>query len=951
MANFSLNVKINGVDQAVSSVGEVEAALRATKQELKEVEIGSQAFEELSNQARRLQDELKESFKEATNFDKNLGKLGESVGRLGSTVAASFSLITSTFQIFGSESQELSEAQVKAQQALAISFAATTLAMNAQKLAGDLKLVQDRLQLGLSNLLVAALGRETTAKAANAVATGTATVAQRALNAAMNANPIILLVTALAALTAGLFLFSSSTNEAAEETKSYEDTVKDLNDQLDRQERIQKEIISSRKELIRLQAVEDSIGKSEEERLRIKIQLQEDLNELEVESVEQSIQNTNNKLRNELLAADIGAQFALDRINDAAKLQDFNADKFISQEERKKAAIRQTYLDGGLTVNEYYKQLFLLQSQNKFADEDEIKRVQALFDQIDSLNIKLQVANKKKVVDDKLAEEEITKQQQANFKKRQAELEKFAKSQADVLKKLKETELKSLEDIEKFRLDAELKRVDDVNRRIEIISRFTEIELENENKKIIEIANAQIENVNKTIKSEKEKAKKIEEINQATFDALFQTQELAILRRNERITEEIDAEKKKVDEIKTIYEFLYEEITFGDQNVTNTLAQLAIRRNEIEIKQLTDSQNFERLKIANKIETAKEILRLEQQNLDAVRDAQIRQAKAERQQQLENTKQLYKDKFGEAFFETEKGLKILAKLEENLTEELNTKLLEIDADYRQKRLDLERGLLDEKLALIREFIDFATSTAQIALDLFSAISDLAKTQRENDLIDLRTSNNERLNILNEQYNTELELQQQQLERGLINQEQYNAAILALDTNRTQAQAGLEQSLRDAELKAKKKAFEDEKKLRIASTIISGVQGALQAFAGAFQLGPIAGPIVGGILAALVGATTGIQVAAIKKQKFDDSGSVKITPPNPSGAGPLGGQGGGTPGSAGGFTQFDESLLGPQPGAPGGDGGSQDPMRVYVLESDITNTQNRVNVAESNATFG
>jgi len=41
MADFSLNVKINGAEQAVTTVSQIEQALIATRNELKNVAIGS----------------------------------------------------------------------------------------------------------------------------------------------------------------------------------------------------------------------------------------------------------------------------------------------------------------------------------------------------------------------------------------------------------------------------------------------------------------------------------------------------------------------------------------------------------------------------------------------------------------------------------------------------------------------------------------------------------------------------------------------------------------------------------------------------------------------------------------------------------------------------------------------------------------------------------------------
>ena len=40
MADFNIQIKLNGAEQTISTVGELEAALKATKQELKGVELG-----------------------------------------------------------------------------------------------------------------------------------------------------------------------------------------------------------------------------------------------------------------------------------------------------------------------------------------------------------------------------------------------------------------------------------------------------------------------------------------------------------------------------------------------------------------------------------------------------------------------------------------------------------------------------------------------------------------------------------------------------------------------------------------------------------------------------------------------------------------------------------------------------------------------------------------------
>lgn len=180
---------------------------------------------------------------------------------------------------------------------------------------------------------------------------------------------------------------------------------------------------------------------------------------------------------------------------------------------------------------------------------------------------------------------------------------------------------------------------------------------------------------------------------------------------------------------------------------------------------------------------------------------------------------------------------------------------------------------------------------------------------------------------------------------------YDAGIISKEQFEEQSKA-INDKAKAAELAAKKKAFEQDKKMKIAQAVISGLTGAVSAFTGAMQLGPIAGPIVGAVLAAAVGVMTGINVANIKKTKFDDGGSA-------------GSIGGGIPSTASNIntasasnnnqsTLFSESLINNGNNNTQNDGtktmtqGSA--VKVYVTETDISQTQNKVKVIENQAKF-
>ena len=154
---------------------------------------------------------------------------------------------------------------------------------------------------------------------------------------------------------------------------------------------------------------------------------------------------------------------------------------------------------------------------------------------------------------------------------------------------------------------------------------------------------------------------------------------------------------------------------------------------------------------------------------------------------------------------------------------------------------------------VAAYVGAATSTIS---GLLTAVQENNKQALDDRLADIDSANQAEQAAL-----------QQKLQSGLITQAQYDKAVQ--DSN-NKAKA--------AKLAAEKKAFEDDKKLKVAQAVISGIQGAVAAFAGAMQLGPIAGPIVGGVLAAAVAAMTALNVSKIQSTKFEGGGgSVPSAP--------------------------------------------------------------------------
>lgn len=136
----------------------------------------------------------------------------------------------------------------------------------------------------------------------------------------------------------------------------------------------------------------------------------------------------------------------------------------------------------------------------------------------------------------------------------------------------------------------------------------------------------------------------------------------------------------------------------------------------------------------------------------------------------------------------------------------------------------------------------------------------------------------------------------------------------------------------------RKQFETEKKLRIGEVVFSSLSGIMAAWASSMQLGPIAGPIAAGVLSTLIGGLAYSQIKAITNRQFDDGGASDVSSSAAKASS------GGISMSLQAPVQYTSDVQGAR-----NEEDAQD-TRVYVLESDISNTQRRVRTAQSEASY-
>jgi len=298
------------------------------------------------------------------------------------------------------------------------------------------------------------------------------------------------------------------------------------------------------------------------------------------------------------------------------------------------------------------------------------------------------------------------------------------------------------------------------------------------------------------------------------------------------------------------------------------------------------------IKYQNEVDAIQERFRVKrEQEEEAIRQAKIKADEAEKQRILA-IKKWNDDIESKDFQDLIKSAKEKYELNgKTYKDELN--LIKVTHDVRialakktgetieRIEHDTNEAIFAAQEKRVKGFSNEVNKYGAIANQSHSSLVSIVESMQaieENRLKEYTDGLDHRIDALNEARDAELE------KEGLTEEERKN---IKLKYDLAEYQLELEKY--DRETEVKKKAFEQNKKLQIANTIVTTIQGAVTAFANAFQLGPIAGPIVGGIQAALIAASGAAQIAKIKSTKFD-AGSPP-SPPKVGGSGiPSGGSG-------------------------------------------------------------
>ena len=248
---LKLKITSQGEEKVISNLNELESELQILQSTLKTLDFGTAAFKEATRNIATLRTKIDEIDKasEGIGADKKFRAIGDAINIL----TGSFQVLSGAIGLFTSDTETLEEVQK-----------AETAALNVLNIALGVNAIN-------TALVESATLRKTIADKASTLATKAATLAQRAFNAVMSANPIALVITAVAGLGVAMLAFSKETKNATKEL----DALKISTDTLDQ---VSKDSIKTRDEEIKkissLVAISETENLSRKDRTKILKQIQ-----------------------------------------------------------------------------------------------------------------------------------------------------------------------------------------------------------------------------------------------------------------------------------------------------------------------------------------------------------------------------------------------------------------------------------------------------------------------------------------------------------------------------------------------------------------------------------------------------------------------------------------------------------------------------------------------------
>jgi hypothetical protein len=194
---IGLRIQLNGLNTIITDIKTLENEIRKAKEDLKEVEIGGDIFNQLAKEISQAETKLIDLQESARGISKE--KSLEGFGKLGAGISSSFAAATAAVSLFGKESESVQKAATQAQNLLTIALSLRGVA-----------------EIKTGAQIVA----KTIAEKASTAATNATTLATRTLYTTLAANPYGAIIAVIGVLVAAYLTLGNTEEEAAEKTKT-----------------------------------------------------------------------------------------------------------------------------------------------------------------------------------------------------------------------------------------------------------------------------------------------------------------------------------------------------------------------------------------------------------------------------------------------------------------------------------------------------------------------------------------------------------------------------------------------------------------------------------------------------------------------------------------------------------------------------------------------------------
>lgn len=209
----SVDEYISSLQDSVPATASLRQELKLTTQAIAQLKLAGQDQGEVYDALVQKAGDIKDALADANQEIKNAGSDTRNLDNLLGTaqaVAGGFAAVQGAVGLFGDESEELQKTLLKVNSAMAILQGLQQIQNALQKEGAiTLALANSRQKVQNAQLLIT-----TALESKSVVVRGLATAAQWALNAAMAANPIGLLVTAVAGLVSALYFYNKAAGES-----------------------------------------------------------------------------------------------------------------------------------------------------------------------------------------------------------------------------------------------------------------------------------------------------------------------------------------------------------------------------------------------------------------------------------------------------------------------------------------------------------------------------------------------------------------------------------------------------------------------------------------------------------------------------------------------------------------------------------------------------------------